>query len=408
MSERPTAPTLRQTLSRVHRSLVLFAVLLVSTTMLISGALMIRDYVSRNLQLVARTVSYTVEPAIVFGDTEAVREGLASVTGGGSVGRIEVVDPKGRVLASWKREGAGVRSHIEEWGSRVFWPQPVVEAVKIEGVAIAEVRVFGSAAGIGGFLQVGLFAALCSLGIALVATNLLARRLQRGVITPLQHVADVARSVRQERAFHRRVPAPGLAEVDVFVQDFNGLLVELQGWYAGMEEENQALALQVARDALTGLGNRPAFEKQLDAAILHATDTGNRFAVLYIDVDRFKRVNDSYGHDAGDTALRIIAERLKLSVRSADKVFRLGGDEFAILLASPTTEAEIDTIVTRIEDSMADTIFLPEGEHIAITLSVGYAAYPDDGTAPGDLVRKADKAMYRDKLRRCDDGVGRP
>ena len=107
MSERPTAPTLRQTLSRVHRSLVLFAVLLVSTTMLISGALMIRDYVSRNLQLVARTVSYTVEPAIVFGDTEAVREGLASVTGGGSVGRIEVVDPKGRVLASWKREGAG-------------------------------------------------------------------------------------------------------------------------------------------------------------------------------------------------------------------------------------------------------------------------------------------------------------
>ena len=82
MSERPTAPTLRQTLSRVHRSLVLFAVLLVSTTMLISEALMIRDYVSRNLQLVARTVCYTVEPANVFGDTEAVREGLASVTGG--------------------------------------------------------------------------------------------------------------------------------------------------------------------------------------------------------------------------------------------------------------------------------------------------------------------------------------
>ncbi len=408
MSERPAAPTLHQTLSRAHRWLVLFAVVLASATLLLSGALTMRHYVSRNLELIARTVSYTVEPAIVFGDTDAVREGLASVAGGGSVERIEVVDPQGRMLASWVREGSGLRHRIEQWGSRTLWPRPMARTMKMEGVPIAEVRVFGNAAGIGRFLQAGVIVALCCLGIALIATNILARRLQSGVVTPLRHVAEVARSVRQERAFHRRVPAPGLAEVDDFVQDFNGLLAELQGWYAGIEEENQALALQATRDALTGLGNRTAFEQQLDAAILHSAQAGNRFAVLYLDADRFKRINDSYGHDAGDTVLRTIAERLKLSVRSADKAFRLGGDEFAIVLAPPTSAGEVDAIVARIAEGMAPAIALPDGHAVAIALSVGYAVYPEDGRTSGDLVRKADKAMYRDKLRRCDDGAIRP
>ena len=408
MPARHTAPTLQQVLSRAHRSLVLFAVLLAGATLLLSGAVMMRDYVTRNLQLIARTVSYTVEPAIVFGDRDAIREGMDSVVGQGMVERIEVVDLKGKVLASWQREGSGIGFEIEQWGSRLLWPKPVVETVGMDGVPIARVRMLGSAAGISRFLQSGLVVALCCLGIALIATNILARRLQTGVIMPLQHVAEVARSVRVERAFHRRVPAPGLADVDNFVQDFNALLSELQGWYTGIEQENQELARQAMHDALTGLGNRMAFERKLDSVIAHGGPDRPHFAVLYLDANRFKQINDSYGHDAGDAVLQAIAARLGQCIRTVDKAFRLGGDEFAIILAPPTNAAEVETVIERIVEGMRPPIMLPDGGVVTMTLSIGFSVYPEDGVASDELVRKADKAMYRDKLRRSDDGVVYP
>jgi len=403
MNGRSQAPTLHQVLARAHRRLILFSVSLAGAALLFCGAVMMHDYVSRGLVLVAHTVSYTVEPAIVFGDEDAIREGIVSVSQGGTAARIEVADPAGHVLAEWSRSEGGPIGRMEVWGSALLWPDPVTERIERNGAPIGEVRVYGSAAGIGHFLAIGLLVALCCVGIAAVATGMLARRLRSGVIDPLNHVAEVARSVRLERAFHRRVPGSGLAEVDNFVHDFNSLLIELQGWYAGLTQENQELARQATRDPLTGLGNRVLFARQLEQALIIAGKTGSCFALLYLDGDQFKQINDCHGHEVGDVALRTIAERLEQCLRAADAAFRLGGDEFAVILSPPIERDDIASVIARIREAMAAPIPIEDGGFVTMAVSVGFSICPDDGLTPADLVRTADEAMYRDKIRRRDD-----
>ncbi|HZF45501.1 MAG TPA: diguanylate cyclase, partial [Sphingomonadaceae bacterium] len=329
------SPTLDGILARAHGRLILAAVLIAGVTVLFSGASIIRDHAARNLELIARTLSYTVEPAIVFGDREAIVEGIRSVADNGAVERIEVADTQGRLLASWSSEDDGPFAWVERLGSRILWSEPFRLPIERGGEKIGEVRVTGSAAGIERFILQGVLIILCCVGIAMVATRILARKLRSGVIDPLNHVAEVAHSVRTERAFHRRVPAAGLAEIDNFVEDFNGLVAEIQDWYDGLTEENQKLARQARHDALTGLGNRVLFERHLDAAVDGARQKGSRFALLYLDGNDFKQINDCHGHEAGDKVLQAIADRLRQSVRHADHVFRLGGDEFAIILGAP-------------------------------------------------------------------------
>jgi diguanylate cyclase (GGDEF)-like protein len=405
MASPSSAPTLHQILAKAHRHLALLAVTLATASLLLCGVLIIQDYVTRGLTLTARTISYAVEPAVVFNDMDAVKEGVTSIAGNITVERLEIVDGKGRRLVTWSRSGKGLAHWIGRWGSRMLWPQPVVEEIRKSGDKIAEVRVFGSAFGIGRFLVPSLIVAFCCIGITIIATHMLARRLRAGVVDPLKHVADVAHSVRMERAFHRRVPAPGVAEVDDFVEDFNSLLSELQGWYAGLAQENEKLAWQALHDPLTGLGNRARFEARLEALTAGDGERGACFAVLYLDGNRFKQINDQNGHDAGDAVLRAVAKRLQRCIRNIDMAFRLGGDEFAIILSPQIDRGDVDIVVKRITEALEEGISLPDGSTAFISFSVGRSIYPENGTSPAELIRSADQAMYDDKMRRRQDGA---
>lgn len=393
------APNFRQALSRTYRILLLSTVMLTCAILLASAVLVMRSDIDRTLDVFARMVGASVTPALMQGDRHSLRDKLAPATGEGAVQRYEIVDNRGRMLASWERPGTDMRHRIERWASRVLWPQPIVRQVGDAEAALAQVRVFGSAAGIIRFLLTALAVVALCLVVALVATGVLARSMWARVIQPLRHVAEVARSVRMERAFHRRVPPPGLAEVDNLVHDFNALLAELQGWYTGIEQQNQELAWAATHDALTGLGNRVAFERQVETTIQHSQPDKGRFAVLYLDANRFKRVNDNYGHDAGDVVLQAVAERLSQCIRQADKAFRVGGDEFAIILAPPTSVQDVEAIIARLADGMTAAIILPDGRSTSMTLSIGYAVHPDHGATLDELVKAADRNMYRDKSR---------
>lgn len=404
MAGKPSSPTLPQVLAKVHRRLVLFAVSLASLTLLFGSVAVMHDQVNRNLHLMARTVAYTVEPAIVFGDISAAREGMVSVATNDLIEKLVLVDPEGRELVNLSREHEGIipASFINA-GNYLLWSRPARQKVMHNEQIIAEVQVFGSAASIERFLLSGILITVCCVGIALMGTRMLARRLQTGVIAPLNHAVEVARFVRVERAFDRRVPAPGLAEVDNFVEDFNSLLAELQGWYAGLEQENEQLERKATHDMLTALGNRALFEQRIEKAIACAGLSNGCFAVLYLDGDGFKQINDCHGHDAGDVVLQAVAERLRSCIRHSDDAFRLGGDEFAIILMSPVEKLEIDLIVRRISEAMEHPIILPSGGFVNMSMSIGFSVYPDDGQAMMELLKKADRAMYDDKLRRRND-----
>ena len=166
----------------------------------------------------------------------------------------------------------------------------------------------------------------------------------------------------------------------------------------GLEAANRQLRHLASHDALTGLPNRLLLEDRATQAIAQADRQAHEFALLVIDLDRFKLINDSLGHRAGDDLLREVAQRLKSAVRSVDTAARLGGDEFVILLAGPISEAEALEIGKRVIHLMEPAIRLL-GIDVHISPSVGIAFYPRDAASVEALLARADAAMYSAKER---------
>lgn len=188
---------------------------------------------------------------------------------------------------------------------------------------------------------------------------------------------------------------------------FAGLVVFLLAQRLGRNtmdlQVSQAQAQHLAlHDVLTGLPNRAMFETRLDAALSRCRRDGSRLALLYLDLDRFKQVNDSLGHAAGDELIREVARRLTGDVRAYDTVARLGGDEFAMILVEPGDRAAIEEVCARIITDLARP-FEFMGVQSFIGASIGVAVAPIDGTERNELARRADIALYKAKV----DGRGR-
>ena len=158
-------------------------------------------------------------------------------------------------------------------------------------------------------------------------------------------------------------------------------------------EEAQQSALQ---DALTGLPNRLSFEQGLGHGLSQAKRHGWGLAVLFIDIDKFKSINDSYGHDLGDQVLLMVANRLKSFVRDEDIVSRWGGDEFVCLLLEVKREADVTQLAEKMINRVAE-VFEFQGTVLSIRASIGIAIYPADGDTSEILFKNADIAMYKAK-----------
>ena len=149
-------------------------------------------------------------------------------------------------------------------------------------------------------------------------------------------------------------------------------------------------------DPVTELPNRSNFMERLRFSIARSKAMGRILAVLLIDVDRFKFINDTYGYQSGDAVLRDLAQRIRDSVREGDTVARLGSDEFGIILLDVARKEDIPKVVSKIFSSLGDP-FRANGDEIRLTVSVGIAVYPDDGSDPEDLTKKAEIALTHSK-----------
>jgi diguanylate cyclase (GGDEF)-like protein len=151
-------------------------------------------------------------------------------------------------------------------------------------------------------------------------------------------------------------------------------------------------------DSLTGLNNRRYFDKKLVEMIAHSKRYGEVFCLAMLDVDLFKNFNDSYGHVAGDQALKHLADVIMNNIRQSDTHARFGGEEFTVLLPS-TDKTNSITFMDRLRERIAETPLVYENEEHSFTISIGIAQYPEDAETPEELIKCADQALYESKSR---------
>jgi len=272
----------------------------------------------------------------------------------------------------------------------------------------------------------GIVAAI--LAVSLLIAFALSSQLQRIITDPLLRLSAIARRISTEKNFALRVAGRRRDELGHLISDFNCMLDEIQArdeqlktYQAELEdrvamrtreleiannelatskEQAEAVAKRMEyhahHDALTGLPNRILLNDRIRVGLAQAHRQQNMLALLFLDLDRFKIINDSLGHTIGDQLLRIISQRLKICLREGDTVARLGGDEFMVLLPDIRSASDAGKIGTKIIRSLTEPVSC-HGHELHITTSVGISVYPFDGSDAETLVKHADISMYRAK-----------
>ncbi|HWW54301.1 MAG TPA: GGDEF domain-containing protein, partial [Acidimicrobiales bacterium] len=225
------------------------------------------------------------------------------------------------------------------------------------------------------------------LGGLMVATVVgLGLLLYRRLARPVRHLRMVIEAAGSDS--NVRAALEGPAEIAAVAEAFNATLAERQ-------EFERQLSHQALHDPLTGLPNRTLLTDRLQSALARQKRGGGLVAVAFLDLDRFKLVNDAHGHPAGDQLLVALGRRLAAVVRPDDTVARFGGDEFVVLSEGLASEAEAVTIAARVTDALQEPFSLKAGE-IFLSGSIGLAI-ASGGEEPDDLIRNADAAMYQAK-----------
>lgn len=184
------------------------------------------------------------------------------------------------------------------------------------------------------------------------------------------------------------------------ITDEEGETLQYAGIFSDITERKQqeeSIRRLAYFDELTGLPNRRLFNDRLSMAIARAKRHDGRLAVVFLDLDMFKRINDSLGHSVGDAILAETAQRLRAAVTEEDTVARLGGDEFILLLNDIDHPEAAGHIAHQLVETLNRPFFTEEGNELFVTASMGVSVYPEDGATVEDLVRNADTAMYRSK-----------
>lgn len=229
-----------------------------------------------------------------------------------------------------------------------------------------------------------------------------ALRFSAGATTALVLLVSIVRITSDLNEFNRvELHAPFLELLSMQITSLSlaicGLLVAAA--LAERHESEMRLDKLANHDPLTGLPNRTYFQVYLEHAISQCARKGGQVSLLFIDLDRFKHINDSRGHEIGDEVLRIIADRLGVTLRGDDFVARLGGDEFAVVMSHPKTLRAASRVAQKLIETLTEPFKL-DNHTYTVSASIGISVYPDDASDANTLLRQADMAMYKAKLKR--------
>jgi len=354
------------------------------------------------LGILSDIIGADVGAALAFGDDQAITKSLAAFKADSSINQIVVLNEQNQVSAFYHQKMAVVPKDIpqrlETLRSKAknyfFVLNPAVErAVSKDGIRLGTILIEQSDNVVTQKLTATTGISVLILLFSLVFSYLLADRFQRVFTEPVTAMATTMQEVSHTKDYSKRVATSDIDEMGRLAEHFNAMLSEIEQRDMDLLKRQDELYQLANFDALTGLPNRALFYDRLEQALRRAGRTGERPAVLFIDLDDFKMINDTHGHLTGDLFLQETAFRLSAGTRADDTLARLGGDEFAIFLQDVKT-TENALMVARKHVERVFSHYRIGDKDLFASASIGVAIFPEHGTTSETLVKNADSAMY--------------
>jgi diguanylate cyclase (GGDEF)-like protein len=380
-------------------------VMFVSTLFLIgvqlfffSGALV------RQTQAQATMAGENLSAAMAFADAEAARDILAALRLAPDVEAAAAYDAGGRPFVSFVRDGAAPAAKAAPPDApdvtmnlrTISVVRPIQVGSKRLGTVLVRSSVHSVVRQLGLYLALALPVMLALLGVSYLVLS----RLQRFVTDPILALSAVSEQISRQGDYSLRARVSPAADIGMLALTFNGMLERIQKRERELEAEiNERKRIEVKLDRLahydsvTQLTNRHFFNERLEAVIARSRKFDERTILMFIDLDNFKTVNDTLGHDIGDELLRLVSRRLSDTLRFGDVISRIGGDEFGIILENVGQVNVASMLAEKCLAKLADPIRI-HGHDIHIGASIGISVYPDDADDMHALLKYADTAMY--------------
>lgn len=404
MNRQSQPPPLARTLTALVVGVSLAVVVLASAAFAGYQAWSHQNWSEQRLAAMADGLARTSVLALEGGATAADLARLYHASADVHVLSVSLLDAGGAELAAYR---SPAQSGADRTGGTQARILKLTRPVVLDGVPLgvlelsAEPRQQG--AGVLRLLMVVAAVLLITVAVSLLA----AVRAQQLIGGPILALGELLRQVVSEGDFRLRAPVQGGAETVALAGNVNRLLEQVEQREAQLGEQvasrtgellrlNDQFRHQAYHDALTKLPNRALFDDRMNLAIAQAERNRTKVAVMFLDLDRFKNINETLGHETGDQILRTAARRLSDSVGRSGSVARLGGDEFTVLLTNLQHTDDATQVARSIVHAFRRPMLI-QGHDLLVTASIGISLYPDDGEDIVSLKRNADAAMYHAK-----------
>lgn len=391
---------LRDKLAHTGFLLTSAAMAVLLATLLAYQLVVQRTALEEDMRAHARVIGSNITAAIMFGNDQEAHETLSSLSAVPDITWAAFLLPDGQELASYQRETAEPAVDRAE-GEDIGWRFLLVrQPVMLHDQLIGNIAVRASLASLYRDLALQAVFGMLAAALALTLSLVLTRRIASSIVRPLLSLVQLTEQVRAVQDFSLRASLYGNDEVGRLAHSFNDMMEQLEWHDARISAELQQRRLneqqlnQLAyHDPVTGLHNRHYFKEKLENAVSEVMRYATSCAVLFIDLDDFKIVNDTLGHETGDKLLILVAERLRTTLRSNDVVCRIGGDEFAVIMEHGVAAAQAERVAANIVAALSGP-FIIEGRQIGIGASLGISLCPEHAADTVSLLRNADTAMY--------------
>lgn len=361
------------------------------------------------LESKADVVAGTVTSSLLFHDTHAAHSQLQSLSQDQNVLYASIYDDALAFFANYESRQHYVRPKIEDYHLGVFIKKDHVELfheIYYDGEIIGYLFLVEDSSVLKQQMLRHAYITLAVFILSLFAAYILSLFLQRLVSRPIHDLVKTMEHVTSKKDYSLRIPSPTKDEIGQLINGFNVMLDAIKQRDDKLrthgEELEDLVNLRTRQlhhrsnyDSLTKLPNRHLFIEQLEHQLYYANSHNKQVAVLFLDLDRFKYINDNLGHEIGDEVLKLIAQRLLECVQEQNAVARWGGDEFVLYYVF-SQQAELDILTHNIHNSITQQIKLADRE-FHISTSIGISIYPQHGLDSLTLLKNADISVYRSK-----------